>query len=58
MITKKKREERKGGLLPDRIKLTVNQQLMHALNILNFYHLKGVRWSAMEVHFSDNIPFS
>jgi len=42
MITRKKKE-RKGGLLPDRIKLTVNQRLMHALNILNFDHLKGVR---------------
>ena len=31
---------------------------MHALNILNFDHLKGVRGSAMDVHFSDNIPFS
>ena len=42
MITKKKKE-RKGGLLPHKIKLTVNQPLMHALNILNFDHLKDVR---------------
>ena len=49
--------KQKSGLLPDMLKLTTNQQLMHALHVLNFDLLKGDGRSTMKVHFSDNISF-